>query len=403
MNVRDIIRYTHKINISEWIYNFIFLIVLGTLFQSYLVAVNIILVFLTILFTVIYVIKYKIDRRNLVIFTIGIFCCGCCWGLGKYNDYSLSPKKIIYYLYFLILYFNVIERHRELENYIKTNKHFLDMIIIVWNVVVGISALCPSCYGCPDNWGNYNYFFSIVKEGGARLGSCAYLLITIILVQISFFKKKRYIAALIIPLYTMIACGSRTYLIICIMECIIILFVYCDNKYIFELASALFTAIVIIIAKSTTLGAKMESVKWDENSLHNIYDTFSNGRFSPVFKGIDAFIEEPVLNKVFGNGWGYIEEVLLDWVFNDFIEICLIYGLIGLTLYIYCIKRSFNLLHYSKIPWYIKIIQLTLWFGMAFWGLYYRMPPTTIGVLLTIIASLEWKKEIDKGREDYGS
>lgn len=311
----------------------------------------------------------------------------CCYLFLLWEDGRISiisQKNNIFHL-FWALYYNLIINNATFIRYLKTNLKFIEFIVITWSIIVGITIFIPGCYSTADTWGDYKYFFSIISEGGSRLGSDAVMIIALILILIIFDSAKiTKCVFLIVPMYTVIMCGSRLYLFFGMIEMLICLYFVISNEKKFILISIPTCLALIFVSLVTSLGAKIAAKQYTSSSVHNKYDTISSGRFSPILRGVKAFYDSNLFNKIFGNGFAFIEEVTHNWVFNDFIEIGLIYGLVGLLCYLYIMRKS--LLHMSKssISFYMKVTVVCTWLVAAFFALFYRTVAYTIAFFITV-------------------
>lgn len=369
---------------TDIMYSSIMLIALGVLLQSYFTYINIILVSITLFITGVNLCNKKITKANTLLFVACCICAVICFCYGQSVGYQMSAKKIIYFIYFWGLYYNLIYNNKSFIRYIETNLSVLKIIVILWSMIVGVTIFIPQCYATVNTWGEYKYFFSIVQEGGSRLGEDAVMIMAIILILSLWGSAKKYFVFVIVPTYTVIMCGSRLYLLFGVVEILIILYVLINNEKKFILLSISTVVSVFGLSYATALGAKITAKQYTSSSIHNKYDTISSGRFTPIIRGVKSFFNLQSLNKIFGNGYGFIEEVTFNWVFNDFIEITLIYGLLGLFCYLYIVRKTMTYMRKTSLPFYMKAMIFCTYFVAASFALFYRSIAYVTAFFITV-------------------
>lgn len=381
---------------TDLVYGSMILIPLSTLLQGYISLINQGLIAVIFVAYFLNIIQSGIRKKGLYSLMY-VFVCICIAFLGsEFAGHVTGLRRLIYFPFMIFTYYIIIGEHKKCIKFFKEHKKLVDGVLNIWTILVGISIFIPSCYSDTEGWGSFKYFYSFTVEGGARLGGMTLLIMTMILMQMVVWQNKKYIYYFIVPLYTIFMCGSRIYLVLGLIEFVVAFYLFLNNKKYFWYMVIPLGVILVSIAFSTALGSKLESVQYTENSIHNIYDTVSNGRFTPIIDGAKRFIEEPVVRKVFGNGYGFIEDEMHHWAFNDYIDIGLVFGVFGLLIYGYWVHQSTKLLKKSKLPWYMLFAQWCCWLVLAMFGMYYRITTAVIAIPFAYLACYAWKKEENK-------
>lgn len=365
-----------KYQVTKLYYRLLILLVLGTLFQSYFKYINICLVLGCIFLVVIDFIKNRIARMKLVLLLLTIIVVAIAVINTKISNFSYIKERGIYYIFFLLVCTKYISNPDELVDYFARDAFFVDRIIKIWNVLVLISIFNPHFYKSLDEisgWGSEKYFFSYTAEGGARLGAVCCMYMAIVLARYIITKKNRYLLYFIVPSYTLLACGSRTYLIVYMCIIVMALYVYLGNNVKFWLFIVPFMLMALLIILNGSMGDKFRAVQ-DPNRIAVMgrLDAYTNGRVTPIMMCTQYFRGEPIINKLFGNGYGVIEKTIKTWSFNDLIEILITYGISGLIIYMYCIVKSIKSVSKSKFPAYIKFLPIVSWFAAAMVSMFFR-------------------------------
>lgn len=382
-----------KVTCWEITYLSMVFMTLTTLFQGYISIANQILVLLVTAAMFCSAFYDGVQKKKIVIIMIVAFCCMIAFSRGQLAGHIYGLRRLLNFPFLVFVYFAIVWQKKKCLIFFKKKKRWVDYILKLWLLAVGISIFIPNCYDKTQGWGSFKYFYSFTKEGGARLGSVTLLVMAILLAQMAVHQQKRYFYWFLIPMYSIIMCGSRIYLAMGMIEFMIAFWFYLDNKKKFWLLAIPVVVLLLIIAMNSSLGAKLESTRYTEYSIHNVYDTVSNGRFTPIVVGVNNFKEESWARKLIGNGYGFIEDETHNWAFNDVVDLGLVFGIIGLIVYFICIHKADKMLCKSYLPWYMKLAQWGCWFLVAMFGMYYRMTATVIAIPFSYFACYVWKRE----------
>lgn len=375
-----------KIQMSKLYYKLLVLIVLGTLFQSYLKYINIFLVLGCISLIIVDLLKNRVAKSNVVI----LFSVITVFAIALFNtemaNLSYIKDRGIYYIFIILVCMKYFSAPDEFVDYFRKDAIFVDRVIKLWNFLVFISIFNPHFYKSLDEisgWGSEKFFFSYTAEGGARLAADCCMYMAIVLIRYIITEKKRYLLYLLVPTYTLITSGSRIYLIVCMCIMVMAFYVYLGDDVKFWLLIVPFMLMAVVVVLNSSMGDKFKAVQdADRIAVMGKLDAFSNGRFKPIKLCVQFFSEIPIINKVFGNGFGVIETTVKTWSFNDFVELLITYGVSGLVIYVYCMVNTIKSVLKSKLPLYIKLLPAASWFAVAMISMFFR---TTTTVLCFVI------------------
>lgn len=294
------------------------------------------------------------------------------------TEFPLYNSNMLFYFGFwmlLVLYF--LDFSDSVTYALIANQSYIRYIVVVWNIIIGITALMPSSYVINKAWDSGRYFVSIAGDPFRLAPSCL-MITTLIFVLFCFTKKRRDLVFLIIPMYSFLMCGSRTYLGVGLLVVLAFWYVYCEKKSLFYLSLIPLVALFIFLVFNSAAGSKIAATSYSSSSYFDKWGTITNGR--TVFWAIDlrCFFEENLLNQLLGCGFNYDYRVTAmyyssaHWAHNDFISILLNFGYVGFAIYLFSIwKLLRTLLLNTKIPILVSGLIVLVWLINAFFNMFY--------------------------------
>ena len=289
--------------------------------------------------------------------------------LVSINDLFYMPFLVIYAMFFT-------EEKKYLINYFRKDKRYIITIIQVWTVIVAISAFLPSSY--KHDWGGALYFCSFAGSV-FRLAPSALMILVLIVAYFAVYKERIIILYTFVPMFCMYMGGSRTYLGIGLLTFIIIWYMYCSKPKYFYISIVPILIFAILMIFHTAAADKIAATTYTSNSYLDYWATITNGR--SIFWNFDlnSFKNENIVNKLLGCGFNYVYEINLKyfnkaiWAHNDFINILLNYGVVGIVLYSYSIYCFFKIMlkNRSNVPVILKILFFFIWFINAMFNMFY--------------------------------
>ena len=189
------------------------------------------------------------------------------------------------------------------------------------------------------------------------------------------YKRKILILLLIPQLYVALMGGSRTYLVLILVETVIFYYVWLKNKKMFILSAI---PIVIILGwllfNSSTMQKIIISVsEFGSGNSKEAWRRLSNSRNIIWAERIDAYKQFSLVRKVFGGGINYTTDRFGLWSHSDFVEILCSFGLVGIINYAVIMWKTICTLLSKNMPIWMRIAVIFIWLfnaGMNFFYCY---------------------------------
>lgn len=329
---------------------------------------NKVLFTLLIILFLLFIFKGKITKR----FFVNTVVVAVVYFYSLFNtDFPISNTNMLFYFPFFIEYSALMLDKKEMfMNWCLINRKYINFVLIIWSVIVGISIFLPSCY--------------YIKEGGAsyfgsfcgtifRLGPSSVFIQGLSIIGMTFFKNKKYIFFMIIPLYCYFMGSSRTYLIVGISLFTIAWYWYGAKKSVFYCTLIPLIALGGYALMGSSLGTKI-LYTLDESQYGDFWYRLTSSRSLFWAKDINAFKQAGIFGKLLGLGIEFTSKLTGLWAHNDFIEIICSYGIIGLGHYLYTNYRIIKLSGYSKknnVPLPIVAMLYIAWLFNAFFNMHF--------------------------------
>ena len=346
---------------------------LSSIVKVYIGSLNLILTGTVFLLFFYCFFRYRIKVRELylvvyIILTLiqNVFL----WGFNYYED------NMLFYFPFLILYFCFFVRNASyIYEFMKKNKIYIDIILIVWCIIVVISMFIPKCYIFEGET------LSFVSFAGTTFLLCpiAIYIFVLLVFQYCVHKNIIYIIGLFVPSLCVFMGTTRTYLIVLFCAWLVFLYVLLRNKKIFIPVLIVGGAVFITIALASPVKEKFIDTLGRVQDLGlDTITAFSSSRNLFWEYDIKTIFSNKPIKILFGNGVEYlfnINRAKFDvplWAHNDFIQILSDYGLFGIFVYLYMIKFMIaNFFKGEKISKILICIIIVMWFFNAFFNMFY--------------------------------
>lgn len=393
-----------KVNINTLFYRVMILVSIGQLITRIIPFSNRFLVIIMLLCALASIFrKYKKAVLFILIMTVVSVLIAILQ--SRNATFTDGYDRGMYFILMMYIYCVFINEPERFHCYMKSDIRFVDTVIKIWSVAVGASIFVPSCYKVVGEgltgWGNSKYFFSWVVEGSGRLSSIALLIMALEIYMLVLTKNKKYFLYITIPMYCILMSGNRTFFVTGVCECIIAYYIFVNNKRKFLLQIIPFTLILGALIMRSSFGAKMLATQYDASTaVLGKFDTITNGRFKPIVMCVTYFVNSPAINKLLGNGFGFIENHIHTWSFNDFIDIGITYGMFGLIAYILCIIGVTKIVINSDLPVYMKLLSFIGYLFPAMFGLYYRTLAAFIAVPIFYMACSCYESNIAVNKKE---
>ena len=263
-------------------------------------------------------------------------------------DRTQSVNDAIYWMTVILLLMklsNPYIRGRFSEELFKCRK-LIKFVVILNNAVVIYSLLTPSGYSTA--WGGTFFRGFAYSEHSLSCACCISLVLTMV-----FLKEYKNV---FIKMLWMIPCsvailqsGARTY-IVSLIVIWYFFYRYCIDKISVKLFIVpIFIVVAIYFILNSGFLEKMTTSATNQYSSLNPVEPFTNGRTAFWAIDLQAYLQGNLFYKIFGHGFDYIYYInqtrygLRIWAHNDFINVLLCNGILGIITYFYsyiCIFRE---------------------------------------------------------------
>lgn len=354
------------ISIDTIIYYLIFIFPITTILQGLagFESVNLIVTSLLLVLIILRINRLKQLSTFFFLLTIANYAIAYLSTNGapyRFNDLFYFP------FWCLFLYYASIHRDQLLKLFSESKK-FNNVILLVWNAIVFLSFFSPISY--THHWGDGTYFKSF-SNGEHRFASTAILIIVLTIYMLLKYKKKKYLFYLVIPTISILMSGARTYLIVLAGALFLFFYERIDNKFVLYFWVILFGIASYFLMVLTPMGEKMQFVSTNVNSTDLLCALTSN-RSSFWTLQLTSFFKLGWFSQLFGAGFNFVYDVSNLWAHNDFINILLNFGFLGVVeyLYFYCFlyKKYRELYKMSKLETFVFVL---MWFFNAMLNMVY--------------------------------
>ena len=327
---------------KENIFLRIFLIVillfpLTTLFTSFSIisTVNKFLVGLLIIsIGVLFITKIKIKSLFIYIFTILLVFID--FYFTKLPIYNIN--ETLYLLMWVLVLTCFTDNYFEINYSMKEMKWIFLLIILIWEFFVFFSFFLDTSYVG-------NSFSSFTGGKQHRFASSA-LLICAFILAIRRYYKNLFLFLLIIPIFSIIITGARTYLIIAILLITLIYYKKCKNLQMFYISIVpILLLCCIIIYNTNSMQERIEQFMNLKDYSNDFWYALTSGRSSFWIIDLEYIFKSKPINIFLGNGFNFIRYVNINfygqniWAHNDFIQLLGTNGIVGLFIYLYVYFR----------------------------------------------------------------
>jgi len=320
-------------------------------------------------------------------------------GIILTEDFNININNFFYYPLFGLFSLYIAENNKSFKQKITENINFIKLIIYIWSSLVFVSFFIKSSY--KFIWDDF-YFVSFSNDIPHRFASSCIFILILIFVWIKeeknktkFNNIKKYLFC-ILPSISILLSGARVYLLVL---CFILFSIYyneCKTMKIFWISLIPIGIISLVFILISPMGEKIYTVLNNKYSK-DILSAFTSGRSEFWIYDLKYFLKSNIYFKLFGNGVSFIFNVnhaaigMNIYAHNDFINILLSYGYIGLTVYFLIIFNTIkSFFKQEKIK--KKLFILTLfgaYFSCAFLNGFYVYLCTLLSFPFLLYCSLD--------------
>ena len=251
------------------------------------------------------------------------------------------------YLYFAIAllemnFFADEQNLRKVSSSFKKHRTFILLIAILDLFVILYSLMDENCYIV--HWGEGEYFKGYtISPHVVAAGCCLVMTIWILWLSNCTFSFLHFLP-LVIILYAILKTGARVFLV----PPLILVAYYLKNRIknrnlrwtVYGVGGGAFGYFFINSSMMEKMIYSAEGLT-EESLLYK----FTSGRSKFWMIDIEDYMNNDFIQQMFGNGFDYIYNLHLEkyyiaiWAHNDYINILVACGLVGLLIYIFMTKR----------------------------------------------------------------
>lgn len=266
-------------------------------------------------------------------------------------------------------------------------KSFLLIVLVAWSAVAGFSLLLPICYQV--GWGGGRYFVSFTNSSFEITPVAFYFLALDILLYKLTGRKGQAIVLALAPLACAFSAGSRTYFVVIIAGLILLIKMMARSRKAFIALVGIVAILCLIIVGSSGIGEKFSSAVIHTNDIGANLRALTNGRSDFWLVDLKAFLNGTPFEILLGHGFSYVYEVNLQavgariYAHNDFLNIVLNFGIIGLLLYFLSILP---VVHALKSDRFAQFLFVFVWLFNAMFNSVYVYAVSVCGLGILFVA-----------------
>lgn len=308
------------------------------------------------------------------------------WGFSVTSEAVINPNEAIYFGYLSVFATFWVSNKRALMEYFYREKRYIKGICIIWCVLVVFSMLLPSSY-------DSGVFVSFAIDT-FRLSPSAILIMALSGMLIATEKKQGDIVYSLIPLLAILLGSSRTYLVVGALLFCINLSMVIKRKDIFISMAVVLAIFGGIIVMNSSMGAKFLSSMMEHEYIDEAA-VFTSGRSNFWTEDLEAFEKQSLKKQVLGCGLNFIRitngavpgtDIKGIWAHNDFIQIVITYGYVGLVLYLVSMRMIFTKFSRLRLPFTVNLAIFMIWFFNAMFNMYFTYACSMIALPVVIMA-----------------
>lgn len=299
------------------------------------------------------------------------------FGISGFNIYFYFPFWCFYYIY-------IFQHFEALIDFIREHQSFLHMVCIIWHLIILVSMAVPSSY--TSKWGGTTYFSSFANGEHRLASSCSFMMVLAWLLVLHR-RQLRYLLYLLLPLFGIFMCGARTYLGVAACILVGIFYSILPDKKLFYRALIPAGLAGVLLVMISPMGDKFLVSLSGEMGSTNIYNDFwyilTSSRSLVWAEDLAVFFQLPIWNQLVGNGAGFVHYINYMngrgamWAHNDYLQVLMTNGYIGLTTYFAVVLR-FEIPRFrqlkkqgNRVPWLVIACFFLTWiFNGMFNGVY---------------------------------
>ncbi|MEF2889958.1 MAG: O-antigen ligase family protein [Turicibacter sanguinis] len=364
-----------RISLDKILYLIMVLFPLTTIIQGIpsFSFINTIMVGLMIVILSFFSLIERQQRSTMIMLFLSLFNYVLAYML---TDSSIFRINDLFYFPFWILFLNYVSNHfLKIKSLLDHSYRINNFVLISWNIIVFISLFFSSSY--THHWGEGTYFMSF-SNGEHRFASSAFFIVVLALYMFLKTRKKKYFILLIFPAISIFMSGARTYLAVLVGALFLFLYKRIKNKPLFYVICLLCGILLFYLVMVSPMGEKMIYVM-NPGDQSDLLNALTSNRASFWSKQLNAFFSLNYIYLIFGAGFNFVYDVSNIWAHNDFINILLNFGFLGVFMYLYfyiiLLKKNIQLYKIKKMESFICVM---IWLFNAMFNMVYTYMCATL-------------------------
>ena len=307
-----------------------------------------------------------------------------------FTTYLMYAVWVIFFLYLQNNYGSFFDAANKQQAAINST-------VIIWEIIVIVSAFSPSSY--EHTWGEGSYFISFSNTSFELAPAASLVFAFVIFCYACDGNARKAVLLSAVPVVCSFASGSRTYLVVIALEVLILAMMIIKSK----LALIAFIVIALIagigLLSMTNIWTKFANAFQYSNDSSSFWSVFTSGRDAFWRADMDAFGKGGMVNQLFGYGFSYVYEVNESvfgnriYAHNDFINILLTFGWAGLIPYFFAFGKCVLMLGRQMERGFLFSI-LAIWLFNAVFNMTYVYMNATFGLGLLMISAVKYEASV---------
>lgn len=307
-----------------------------------------------------------------------------------FTTYLMYAVWVIFFLYLQNNYGSFFDAANKQQAAINST-------VIIWEIIVIVSAFFPSSY--EHTWGEGSYFISFSNTSFELAPAASLVFAFVIFCYACDGNARKAVLLSAVPVVCSFASGSRTYLVVIALEVLILAIMIIKSK----LALIAFIVIALIagigLLSMTNIWTKFANAFQYSNNSSSFWSVFTSGRDAFWRADMDAFGKGGMVNQLFGYGFSYVYEVNESvfgnriYAHNDFINILLTFGWAGLIPYFFAFGKCVLMLGRQMERGFLFSI-LAIWLFNAVFNMTYVYMNATFGLGLLMISAVKYCQDL---------
>lgn len=297
-------------------------------------------------------------------------------------------------LFCLILISYFYSKSETLIDISRSKLHYFQLVLITWSLLVAASIPLSSSWVV--EWGGASYFVSFT-DSAFQLMPTAMIAMALNMLCCALGQKNGLTLLLsVVPLFSGLQGGSRTYFILIVILFLLLLSMMKLSRLEKNALLALATLVFLYALNSSGLMAKIVSSTSAETLLYantDLLGGLTSGRSDFWTADIKAFYSLPFVYQLIGYGYSFPYDTniaaigLSIYAHNDFINIAMETGYIGLACYLLFMSKFFSKVRqlFSGTNWQFFSLFI-VWFFNAFVDAFYPYTSAVISLPLAAMA-----------------